>query len=406
MGKENQNYLRELKKYYKENNYFNITDEINLLNKHYPTWKVYLCMTDRGAGKSSSTYEFIENNYFKKDNERIFGFIRTSDEEAKSTIISLVENKLIKVKKGEKTIIKPEYVVSKSEGTIRKGDDNRVIGICWGLSTYAKRKSVLKQLKGENGELGTNIADYIFYDEFNQMDILSNLRMKNPFFNLLNMYKTLARENDNCKLIILGNKDTINNFILNTLPIDADDVMLQMQNKKSIFHYFDGEKVVNIFGKNVFTLKSNDKNNWINKWAESDRTTNNYFNLSCFALEQASCIKNFEHCLKEILEIYRIYILNGKYLVFHKSLYREKEIYALSDTYHVENLGIDLSVLNIISLTKTGDTENRSVILDDIDLDDKREWLFALYKNKNLYFSSFDIWQDFIAFVVANVKIK
>ena len=279
------------------------------------------------------------------------------------------------------------------------------MGVVWAVSSQAKRKSVIKQEKPKNGkEFGTNICDYIFYDEFNQMDILKNLRMTSPFFNLLNLYKTLARENDKCKLIIFGNKDTINNYIINSLPIDVADIVNSMQLGLPIYTYNYDFALINFYNKNVFKLKTNRIDNWVNKWAANDEMTNAYFNENTFANGINLCVRNFDVCLKNIVEIKKIFILGLKEVVLIESLYKNQHVLALVEKYHLEKNNINLDELAKISLSKYGDTEANSNILDDNDMDDYKEWLFTLYKNGKLWFSSFDIWKSLIELITLESK--
>lgn len=191
--------LKQILKNYKKNKSFiNVADFLKYCN-------FLIIISYKGTGKSYSAYKYLAERYLHHGEQ--FAIIRNTEIEREN---SKVEDSLLSILNEQR----PEgYTFKARRGGIYKtledvhNDRGELIGL-----TPTMNKSY--NMSSQNA---LNKCVNILYDEF----INPDFNKKNLFSDFLKLVHTLTRKNIP-KIILLGNKHSANNDILNELGVEFD----------------------------------------------------------------------------------------------------------------------------------------------------------------------------------------
>lgn len=351
---------------------YNYLIKCGVLNDRSPKikGKHLICfLAVRDCGKSTSMWEFTKDYWVSSCFKDKAVYLRNSGVAIKKFIPTF------------NNANKNDYVMS--EATINKiyvDENNKVIekhdvGMVIPLSCSENYKSVISD-------------DYhlMIWDEFNESDesihnwneAKDNHKLFKSFIDTL---KTIERHRDNFLVLLMGNKVSVDNDILLTFDIDAEDKDEDVIIDRSM--YIDNElfniKFVIIGNKTFSHLNSH--RTLANAIASFNSDTDRYLNKGGFLQKKYKNIKSWKSIKEGTIPKY--------YFIFDE--YYFEYGYCGDDTMYLHSVEYNDLIDNIpiISLNLNGFMNNsQAKILDEDDYHDLMEQLMKLIKNDKILFTT------------------
>lgn len=362
---------------------------------------VYLFMGPKGIGKTQNGKKFIRETYLIPYHEppELFAWVRTKDKQVAKLKRKFLSNCPTYQRYNPETKLYENaraYAIDGEGYVIKKYDDsNDVVGLILGLSVWENFKST----EGDNPLYG-----HIIYDEFNQTDEMSTRELSNFFKDLLAMFHTFRRENvsgkNRTRLIILGNQDTDNNFILNSFEefgFDNDIAIDYLyQNQDKVYTWLDnsGYFAVSIAGCDLYPVDSNQSNDPIKRWSSASSETNAFFNSNSYGKRMGTKVYSLGK-FENFIIIYRFVISTvdsaKEELCYCDAWLKQQHVKLWVNLAEVIRKGFEkeASVIPSYSLSRIGDFSQTTEILDVEDLDDLREQILNDYRTQAVYYNNY-----------------
>lgn len=318
-------------------------------------------ITARGLGKTHSAIEYA--NQLTKNTKDKFVVTRLNFECFKKFKVDIEKDYL-------------GWKCSLAAQVIKKGEET--IAHLSSLNTYANTKGG----RYEDVKL-------MIFDEFNE-----DIYIENAYAKWVMMVDSFKRHRKDFKCILLGNAINKNNWFLNAMGVEID-----LSSKKDMVYCLDEYKVkIVVIPPNSKTFeKLNSERSDITNLAKADASCNSFYNNGEFLNDETNYVTNFNRFVKDTFYPLFIFRKNDIKYIFGKYV-RDNQVLFYIDRF----LGFYKEYNNLKEFsfdTLSNASSKKTVVLDDMDLEDFQTQFFKIAKEEKLRYGSFDAFEDLKRFI-------